>query len=172
MNEPKSIVDSGVLVVLFQILSTPPPPPFLHNLTHLIAHLIFYPIFSKPQIFIGPAGYYTSTIDCTDVVESIVNKATPAQNDKLHKITNTIVIQQQQVTNIITGLPGLTEQLIKMYYPQTNPQYQPTSPSESQQENASFHHSNNNVSMEAWHPSHNASIEAQLPHSATTTGDQ
>ena len=83
------------------------------------------------------------------MVESIVNKATPAQNDKLHKITNTIVIQQQQVTNIITGLPGLTEQLIKMYYPQTNPQYQPTSPSESQQENASFHHSNNNVSMEA-----------------------
>ena len=59
-----------------------------------------------------------------------------------------------------------------MYYPQTNPQYQPTSPSESQQENASFHHSNNNVSMEALHPSHNASIEAQLPHNATTTGDQ
>ena len=45
-----------------------------------------------------------------------------------------------------------------MHHFQTNPLYQPTSPSESQPQNASSHHSN-----------HNASVEDRLPHSVTTT---
>ena len=62
---------------------------------------------------IDPAGNSTPPIDCTDVVESIVNKATSAQNDKLDKIKTTMEIQQQQFTNIITVLTGLTEELQK-----------------------------------------------------------
>ena len=120
---------------------------------------------SSPQILIDPAGNSTPTIDCTDVVESIVNKATSKQNDKLDKITNTIEIQQQRFTNIITALTGLTEELKKMHHPQTNPQYQPASPLESQPQNALSHHSSHNASVETWHPSH-VSAEAQLPHSA------
>ena len=112
---------------------------------------------SSPQILIGPAKISTPTIDCTDVVESIINKATSTQNGKLDKITNTMEIQQQQFTNIITALTGLTEELKKMCHPQTNPQYQPASPSENQEQNASSHHTTHNASVEARHPSHNAS---------------
>ena len=121
---------------------------------------------------IDPAGNSTPPIDCTDVAESIVNKATSAQNDTLDKIKTIMEIKQQQFTNIITVLTGLTEELQKMHHPQTNPQYQHTSPSESQQQNALSHHSSHNASVEARYPSHNASAEAQLPHSAKTNGVQ
>ena len=127
---------------------------------------------SSPQILIDSAGNSTPTIDCTDVVESIVNKATSAQNDKLDKITNTMEIQQQQFTNIITAITGLTEELKETHHPQTNPQYQPARPSESQPQNTPSHNSSHNASVEARHPSHNASAEARLPHSATTAGSQ
>ena len=81
-------------------------------------------------------------------------------------------IQQQQFTNIITALTGLTEELKQTHHPQPNRQYQPASPSESQPQNASSYHSSHNASVEARQPSHNASAEARLPHSATTTGAQ
>ena len=48
-----------------------------------------------------------------------------------------------------------------MHHPQTNPQYQPASPSESQPQNESSHHSRHNALPEAW-----------LFNSATTTGAQ
>ena len=51
---------------------------------------------SSPQILTDPPGNSTPTIDCTDVVESIVNKVTSAKDDKLDKIANTMEIQQQQ----------------------------------------------------------------------------
>ena len=131
---------------------------------------------SSPQILIDPAEISTPTIDYRDVVQSTVNIATFAQNYKLNKITNTMEIQQQQFTNIMTAPTGLTEELKKNGHPQTNPQYQPTSPSESQQQNSSSasssHHSSHNASVEAWHPSNNASVEARLPHNTTTTGPQ
>ena len=53
---------------------------------------------SSLQILLDPAENSTPTIDCTDVVESIFNKTTSAQNDKLDKITNTMEIQQQQIS--------------------------------------------------------------------------
>ena len=127
---------------------------------------------SSPQILIDSAENSTPTIDCTDVVESIVNKATSAQNDKLDKITNTMEIQQQQFTNIITAITGLTEELKKTHHLQTNSQYQPARPSKSQPQNTPSHNSSHNASVEARHPSHNASAEARLPHSATTAGSQ
>ena len=52
----------------------------------------------SPQILIYPAENSTLTIDCTNLVESIVNKATSIQNDK--------------------ALTGLTEELKKMPHPQ------------------------------------------------------
>ena len=73
------------------------------------------------------------TIDCTNVVESIVNKITSVQNHKLDKITNTMEIQQQKCTNIVTALTGLSEELKKTHHSQTNPQHQQISPAASQQ---------------------------------------
>lgn len=57
-----------------------------------------------------------------------------------------------------------------MHYPQTNLQYQPTRISESQNQDASSHHSSHNASVEARQRSHNASPESRLPHIATTIG--
>lgn len=57
---------------------------------------------SLSHILIDPAGNLKTTIDHTDVVENIDNKATSAQNDKLNKITN-----------IIAVLTGLTDELKK-----------------------------------------------------------
>ena len=125
---------------------------------------------------IDPAENLTSTIDCTDVVESIVNKSISAQNDKLDKIINTMEIQQQQFTNIITAFTGLTEELKNTHNPQKNPQYQPTSPSGNEQQNSasvsSSHHCSHNALVETRHPSNNALAEARHPHSFTTTEAQ
>lgn len=41
-------------------------------------------------------------------------------------------IQQQQFTDIIAALTGLTEELKKTHHPETNPQYQPPILSQSQ----------------------------------------
>ena len=57
---------------------------------------------SSSHTLIDPAGNLKTTIDYTDVVENIDNKATSAQNDKLNKITN-----------IIAVLTGLTDELKK-----------------------------------------------------------
>ena len=125
---------------------------------------------------IDPAENLTPTIDCTDVVENIVNKSISAQNDKLNKIINAMEIQQQQFTNIITAFTRLTEELKNAHNPQTNPQYQPTSPSGNQQQNStsvsSSHHCSHNALVETRHPNNNALAEARHPHSATTTEAQ
>ena len=55
------------------------------------------------------------------------------QNHKFDKITNTMEIQQQKCTNIVTALTGLSEELKKTHHSQTNPQYQQISPAASQQ---------------------------------------
>ena len=68
-------------------------------------------------VLVDSAENPTPAIGCTDVVESIVNKATFVQNDKLDKIKGTMEIQQQQFSNIITALTGLTEELKKTYHP-------------------------------------------------------
>ena len=121
---------------------------------------------------IDPAENLTPTIDCTDVVENIVNKSISAQNDKLNKIINAMEIQQQQFTNIITAFTRLTEELKNAH----NPQYQPPSPSGNQQQNStsvsSSHHCSHNALVETRHPNNNALAEAQHPHSATTTEAQ
>ena len=89
---------------------------------------------SSSQFLTDRTENSTPTTGCTNAVDSIVNQATSTENQKLDKITNTIEIQQQQFTNIITALTELTENLEKTHYPQTNPQYQPTILSESQQQ--------------------------------------
>lgn len=77
------------------------------SVINLSLHLIDYKdnyiqSMSLSHILIDPAGNLKTTIDYTDVVENIDNKATSAQNDKLNKITN-----------IIAVLTGLTDELKK-----------------------------------------------------------
>ena len=63
-----------------------------------------------------PCWKLNTNYDCKDLAESIVNKAPSAQNNKLDKITNTMEIQQQQFTNIITAFTELIEELKKTHY--------------------------------------------------------
>ena len=100
---------------------------------------------SSPHILLDPAKNSTPTIVCKDVVESIADKATSMETDKLDRKTNTMEIQQLQSTNINTDLTGQTEELKTMHHPQTNIQYQPTSSSESQQQNPLSHHRSHNA---------------------------
>ena len=77
------------------------------SVINLSLHLIDYKdnyiqSMSSSHTLIDPAGNLKTTIDYTDVVENIDNKATSAQNDKLNKITN-----------IIAVLTGLTDELKK-----------------------------------------------------------
>ena len=77
------------------------------SVINLSLHLIDYKdnyiqSMSLSHILIDLAGNLKTTIDYTDVVENIDNKATSAQNDKLNKITN-----------IIAVLTGLTDELKK-----------------------------------------------------------
>lgn len=77
------------------------------SVINLSLHLIDYKdnyiqSMSLSHILIDPAGNLKTTIDYTDVVENIDNKATSAQNDKLNKITN-----------IIAVLTGLTDEIKK-----------------------------------------------------------
>ena len=83
-------------------------------------------------------------IDCTEVIDSLVSRTASEQNKKIESLSETLQQQQQQFSQVLTAIQGLTQSLACVQ------KTLPTDPCLNVSSEETWQPSQN-VSMEAWH---------------------
>lgn len=101
-------------------------------------------------------------IDCTDVINSLVSRTASEQNSKLDTVSETLQQQQQQFSQMLTALHGLTQSLATVH---NSPSATPPAPTErlNVSSDETRRQSSLNVSIETRHPGLNVLNGTQPP---------